>query len=57
MWNATSQIWVSYDNAKSVAVKGQYIVDTGLKGFALWEAGGDYNNILVDSVRSSVGLA
>lgn len=57
MWNSTSEIWVSYDNAQSVAVKGQYILDTGLKGFALWEAGGDYNNILVDSVRKSVGLA
>lgn len=32
-------------------------MDTGLKGFALWEAGGDYNNILVDSVRKSVGMA
>lgn len=48
---------MSYDNAKSVAVKGQYIVDTGLAGFAVWEAGGDYNNILVDSVRSAVGLS
>lgn len=57
VWNASNNIFVSYDSTQSLAAKGQYILDTGLHGFALWEAGGDYNNILVDSIRSAVGLA
>ncbi|KAJ0104251.1 hypothetical protein J7T55_001738 [Diaporthe amygdali] len=57
LWNATSNVYVSYDDAQSITVKGQYIVNTGLKGFALWEAGGDYNNILVDAARKSTGLS
>lgn len=40
-----------------MAIKGQYILDKGLKGFALWETGGDYKNILVNSVRTAVGLS
>lgn len=57
LYNATSQIYVSYDDAQSISVKGEYIVNTGLKGWAVWEAGGDYNNIIVDAARKSTGLA
>lgn len=57
LWNSTSNIYVSYDDAESITVKGEYIVNTGLKGFAVWEAGGDYNNIIVDAARQSTGLA
>ncbi|KAI3396840.1 hypothetical protein diail_11611 [Diaporthe ilicicola] len=57
LWNATSNIYVSYDDAESITAKGEYIVSTGLKGFALFEAGGDYNNILLDAARKSTGLA
>lgn len=57
LYNATSQVYVSYDDAQSISVKGEYIVNTGLKGFAVWEAGGDYNNIIVDAARKSTGMA
>lgn len=57
LYDSARQIWVSYDNAKSMAIKGQYILDKGMKGFALWETGGDYQNILVNSVRTAVGLS
>lgn len=57
VYNATSNVYVSYDDAESITVKGEYIVNTGLKGFAVWEAGGDYNNIIVDAARKSTGLA
>jgi len=46
---------VSFDNAKSFAAKGKYIKETGLRGFAMWQAGGDYINILVDSISKAVG--
>ena len=45
---------VSYDNAESFTAKGTYIYDRGLRGYAMWEAGGDYNNILIDAINSVV---
>jgi len=56
VYNGTSQVMVSFDNAQSFAVKGSYIKETGLRGFAMWEAGGDYNDILLDSIRLTAGL-
>ncbi|KAG8744772.1 hypothetical protein FRC10_009420 [Ceratobasidium sp. 414] len=38
------------------AAKGAFIKSLGLRGFAMWEAGGDYDDILLDSIRSSAGF-
>lgn len=46
---------VSFDDAQSFAAKGDFIKKTGLRGFAMWEAGGDYNDILLDSIRDAAG--
>jgi len=56
VYNTTSQIMVAYDDATSFAAKGQFIQSTGLRGFAMWEAGGDYDDILLDSIRTSLGM-
>ncbi|OLN96114.1 Chitinase A1 [Colletotrichum chlorophyti] len=56
LYNETAQIWVSYDNVQSLTAKGNYITSSKLAGFALWEAGGDYNSILLNAIRSAVGL-
>ncbi|KAK2058009.1 family 18 glycosyl hydrolase [Colletotrichum caudatum] len=56
LYDEAAQIWVSYDNVKSLGVKGEYITSNKLAGFAMWEAGGDYKNILLDAIRASVGL-
>ncbi|KAF9232669.1 glycoside hydrolase family 18 protein [Melanogaster broomeanus] len=55
VYNETSQVMVSFDNAKSFAAKGCYIKETGLRGFAMWEAAGDYKDILLDSITSTIG--
>lgn len=52
----TEEIWVSYDNVESLTAKGEYILSENLAGFAMWEAGGDYNDTLLDAIRSAVGL-
>ncbi|KAG7097363.1 hypothetical protein E1B28_004713 [Marasmius oreades] len=52
-YNLTTQIMVSFDDARSFAAKGEFIRANGLAGFSTWEAGGDSNNILLDSIRSS----
>jgi hypothetical protein len=36
-----------------VAAKGEFIRDQGMLGFAMWEAGGDYNDILLDSITAA----
>ncbi|KAL0575358.1 hypothetical protein V5O48_006609 [Marasmius crinis-equi] len=56
VYDAEKEIMVSYDSAKSWASKGKYIADSGLAGFAIWQAGGDYHDILLDSVRNSAGF-
>ena len=40
----------------SIAAKGNYIKDEGLAGFAMWEAGGDSNDILLDAINSAIGI-
>ncbi|KAG1765390.1 glycoside hydrolase family 18 protein [Suillus placidus] len=55
VYNETSQVMISFDNAESYAAKGAYIKNAGLHGFAMWEAGGDYNNMLLDSIIHAAG--
>ena len=38
------------------AAKGEFIHDFGLAGFAMFETGGDFNNTLVNSIRSAMGM-
>jgi chitinase len=40
---------------KTVA-KGVFINDLGLAGFSIYEIGGDYNNILVSSIRTAMQM-
>ncbi|TFK53480.1 hypothetical protein OE88DRAFT_1253228 [Heliocybe sulcata] len=55
VYNATSEVMVAFDNADSFTAKGKYIKSAGLRGFAMWEAGGDSDDILLDAVRSAAG--
>ncbi|KAH7882390.1 glycoside hydrolase family 18 protein [Phlebopus sp. FC_14] len=54
VYDPVSEILVSYDNAQSFTAKGQYIAQSGLLGFAMYEAGGDYNNMLVDAITKGL---
>ncbi|KIJ18457.1 glycoside hydrolase family 18 protein [Paxillus involutus ATCC 200175] len=56
VYNETSQVMISFDNADSFAAKGNYIKETGLRGFAMWEAAGDYDDILLDSIGCAAGF-
>jgi len=46
---------VSFDDAKSFSAKGAFIKATGLRGYAMWEAAGDYKDILINAIRSGGG--
>ncbi|KAH8984623.1 glycoside hydrolase family 18 protein [Lactarius akahatsu] len=56
VYNPKSQVMVSYDDATSFAAKGEYIRDAGLAGFAMWEAGSDSDDILLDAIRDRCRL-
>ncbi|KAH7877124.1 glycoside hydrolase superfamily [Lentinula edodes] len=51
-----AELMISFDNAESFTAKGNFIAEYGLAGFAMWEAGGDFNDILLDAIRAAVGL-
>ncbi|KAI3574061.1 glycoside hydrolase superfamily [Fusarium oxysporum f. sp. albedinis] len=57
LYDEKREIYVNYDNALSFYEKGKFVVEHGLGGFATYEAGGDFNNILINSIRSAVGLS
>ncbi|KAJ6538474.1 glycoside hydrolase family 18 protein [Mycena vulgaris] len=56
VYNETTEVMISFDNAQSFAAKGKFIKSQGLAGFAMWEAGGDSDDILLDSIRESAGF-
>ncbi|THH05683.1 hypothetical protein EW145_g4627 [Phellinidium pouzarii] len=56
VYNTTTQVMISYDDAGAFAAKGAFIKDTGLRGFAMWEAGGDSSDILLDAILEASGF-
>ncbi|KAJ7201709.1 glycoside hydrolase family 18 protein [Mycena pura] len=56
VYNETSQVMVSYDDAASFAAKGRFINAQGLLGFAVWDVTGDQDDILLDSLHEAMGI-
>jgi len=52
IYDPKQEIMVSYDDPQSMRAKGQFIKEQKLKGFAMWEAGGDHGTDLIDAIRS-----
>lgn len=50
VYDPKSEIMVAYDNTQSFAAKGDFIKTNGLKGFAVWEAAGDFNDLLINAI-------
>ncbi|PIL27780.1 hypothetical protein GSI_10933 [Ganoderma sinense ZZ0214-1] len=53
-YNKTSGIMLSYDDVKSFEAKGKFVKAMKLGGFAVWEAAGDYNDLLLDAILDGV---
>ncbi|KAI0644731.1 chitinase [Trametes meyenii] len=56
VYNKQTNVMVSFDDARSFAAKGAFIKAQRLRGFAMWEAGGDSGDILLDSIRAASGF-
>jgi chitinase len=54
LWNPTGNVFISYDDPRAVAVKGQYAVSQGLAGIFAWELGQD-NGDLLGAMNYGVG--
>jgi chitinase len=57
LYNETSEEWISYDDPQSFTAKGQFIINNGLLGFGMYDAGGDMNDALLDAIRAGMGLS
>jgi len=56
LYDENKQLFVSYDDTKSFAAKGQFIVDNDLLGFYMWEITGDSNDLLVDAILTGAAV-
>jgi chitinase len=56
IYNPTTQLMVSYDDPQSFTAKGQFIASNDLLGFAMWDATGDYMDLLVDAISTGAGV-
>ncbi|KAF8516327.1 glycoside hydrolase [Hysterangium stoloniferum] len=56
VYDPSKQIEVSFDDVPAFTAKGKFIDENSLRGFAMWEAGGDYDDLLLDAIRSGAGL-
>jgi len=50
VYNPTTQVMVSFDDAASFTAKGVFIREAGLAGFAMWQSGGDSDDILTQAI-------
>ena len=46
---------VSYDDPESLAIKAQFVKTMGMAGVNFWEVTGDWNWVLIDTVRTAFG--
>ncbi|KAH9040549.1 glycoside hydrolase superfamily [Lactarius hengduanensis] len=52
--NGIEYVFDNCSKTEDNPAKGHYIKDAGLAGFALWEAGGDSKDILLDAIKLAV---
>jgi chitinase len=46
LYHAQRRIFVSYDDARSIAAKARYVREQGFGGIMFWELGGDDGTLL-----------
>ncbi|WP_022940867.1 glycoside hydrolase family 18 protein [Psychromonas hadalis] len=53
-WNEVQKGFISYDNARSVEAKGNWVLARGFAGIFAWEVTHDQNNELVEAMNKGV---
>lgn len=54
VYNPNTQVMVSFDDTRAFTAKGGFIKSQGLRGFSMWEAGGDSQDLLLNAIRSGM---
>ena len=54
LYNSESKEWISYDDAQSMRLKGEYIAAQNLSGAMFWELSND-DGTLLDALRAGLG--
>jgi len=54
LWNPEEAIFISYENARSIALKMQYLKEQGLGGAMFWEYSDDHNGELLDALDNTL---
>jgi chitinase len=54
LYNADKQIFVSYDDPESIAVKCKYVLTRKLGGVMFWDYSGDPSGALLHAIQSSL---
>ena len=55
LYNADTKEWITYEDAHSMRIKGQYVVDQGLGGAMFWELSND-DGTLLGALRAGLGI-
>jgi chitinase len=56
LYNADAKEWITYEDAQSMRIKGQYVVEQGLAGAMFWELSND-DGTLLEALRAGLGVA
>ncbi|KAF7421024.1 hypothetical protein PC9H_011543 [Pleurotus ostreatus] len=56
VYDTANEVMISFDDKRSFQMKGMFIKVKQLRGFAMWEAGGDSNDVLVRTLRDAAGF-
>ncbi|HTV06595.1 MAG TPA: glycoside hydrolase family 18 protein [Acidobacteriaceae bacterium] len=54
LYNAEKQLFISYDDPESMALKTQYAVDHQLGGIMFWDYSGDPTGVLLDTIDATL---
>ncbi|EPS97397.1 hypothetical protein FOMPIDRAFT_127036 [Fomitopsis schrenkii] len=54
IYNPSEQVMISYDDVMSFMRKGFYIAEERLRGWAMWEASNDWNDMLTTSMTKAM---
>ena len=55
LYNAETKEWITYEDAQSMRIKGQYVVEQGLAGAMFWELSND-DGTLLDALRTGLTM-
>ncbi len=54
LWNAEKQVFISYDDSRSVKAKADWVKQNKLAGLFVWDLSGDENNELMNVMASEL---